>query len=593
MADSGGFIDDITTAQGGKETTANEGLDTTSSAAAFAYRASTSASLTWGFYGSHGWRVDGVHTPKANGTLALTASVTRYVEVDRDGVVSYSATKTAGKRQTHEVTTGASSVSSFKDLRPFKPFKARVSKALSDADYTLTADESLGDSLAFTGTLTAGRNIVVPTVPEVYTVYNGTTGGFALTVKTAAGTGVAVATGVRALVECDGTNVVLLAQSTSSYVLPTASGSTLGGVKVGNGLSIDGGGILSDTEAVNAQTGTSYTYVSGDWGKLVTHSNASAIAGSLPQAGASFPNGWHMDVLNMGAGTLTITPSTSTIDGGASLSLTTGQGVTIVSDGTNYFSLRGAGGYTLPTASTTVLGGVKIDGTTITIASGVISASGSSPSTSSLTDFAQDTGTTTGLTYGYKAGRIRDGTTITNVAAGTIAMTASTTNYVEVSGAGTVSTNTTGFTAGRYPMATVTTDGSSITGVTDKRGVIRVGLELGLVQVFTKNQSVSPNGLTDGATISVDASLSNNFKVTIAGNRTLANPTNMTDGMVLNFRIKQDATGSRTLAYGTKYKFPGGTAPVLSTAANAVDFMSCYYDSTDDTLACVMSKGFA
>ena len=63
--------------------------------------------------------------------------------------------------------------------------------------------------------------------------------------------------------------------------------------------------------------------------------------------------------------------------------------------------------------------------------------------------------------------------------------------------------------------------------------------------------------------------------------------------MVFNFRIKQDATGSRTLAYGSKYKFAGGVAGVLSTAANATDLLSCYYDSTNDVLLCSLSKGFA
>lgn len=113
------------------------------------------------------------------------------------------------------------------------------------------------------------------------------------------------------------------------------------------------------------------------------------------------------------------------------------------------------------------------------------------------------------------------------------------------------------------------------------------------VNVFTKNQSVTPSALTSGATITVDASLSNNFKLTLATNATLSNPTNSTDGMVVNIRIKQDATGSRTLAYGSKYKWAGGAAPALSTAANAVDFLSMYYDATDDRWECVLSKGFA
>lgn len=99
--------------------------------------------------------------------------------------------------------------------------------------------------------------------------------------------------------------------------------------------------------------------------------------------------------------------------------------------------------------------------------------------------------------------------------------------------------------------------------------------------------------LTDASTIAVNAALSGNFRVTLAANRTLGNPTNLVSGMVFNIRIKQDATGGRTLSYGSKYKFPGGTAPLLSTAANAIDFMSCQYDGTDDTIFAVLNKAFA
>jgi hypothetical protein len=99
--------------------------------------------------------------------------------------------------------------------------------------------------------------------------------------------------------------------------------------------------------------------------------------------------------------------------------------------------------------------------------------------------------------------------------------------------------------------------------------------------------------LTDGANIAIDAALANNFRVTLGGNRTLDNPTNLIDGQVFNVRIIQDGTGSRTLAYGSLYKFPGGVVPTLSTAANAKDFLSCQYDATGGTLFCVLNKGFA
>jgi hypothetical protein len=77
--------------------------------------------------------------------------------------------------------------------------------------------------------------------------------------------------------------------------------------------------------------------------------------------------------------------------------------------------------------------------------------------------------------------------------------------------------------------------------------------------------------LTDGATITPDFAAGCNFTVTLGGNRTLANPTNLTAGQSGSIFVVQDATGSRTLAFGSNWDFPGGTAPTLSTAANAVD----------------------
>lgn len=90
------------------------------------------------------------------------------------------------------------------------------------------------------------------------------------------------------------------------------------------------------TYLVNAQTGTSYTVVAGDLGKLVTFSNASAIAVTLPQATTTFGAGASLDVQNKGAGTATITPTTSTVNGSSTLALPTNTGCTLVSDGTNW-----------------------------------------------------------------------------------------------------------------------------------------------------------------------------------------------------------------------------------------------------------------
>ena len=88
---------------------------------------------------------------------------------------------------------------------------------------------------------------------------------------------------------------------------------------------------------------------------------------------------------------------------------------------------------------------------------------------------------------------------------------------------------------------------------------------------ITKSALATINTLTDGATITPDFDAGQNFSVTLAGNRTLANPTNIDAGQTGSIFITQDGTGSRTLSFGSYWDFPGGTAPTLSTAAGAVD----------------------
>lgn len=110
---------------------------------------------------------------------------------------------------------------------------------------------------------------------------------------------------------------------------------------------------------------------------------------------------------------------------------------------------------------------------------------------------------------------------------------------------------------------------------------------------FIGAQAVAFVTLTDGANIATDASDGNHFAVTLGGNRTLDNPTNMSDGVILNWRIKQDGTGSRTLTYGSKFKWANGTAPTLSTTAGAVDRITGQYIAADDVIECVCTKGFA
>ncbi len=81
------------------------------------------------------------------------------------------------------------------------------------------------------------------------------------------------------------------------------------------------------------------------------------------------------------------------------------------------------------------------------------------------------------------------------------------------------------------------------------------------------------------ATITPNSALGINFDTVLAGNATLANLANPVPGESGRIRVTQDATGSRTLAYGGNWKFAGG-APTLSTTANAVDIIAYFVHTT-------------
>ena len=94
---------------------------------------------------------------------------------------------------------------------------------------------------------------------------------------------------------------------------------------------------------------------------------------------------------------------------------------------------------------------------------------------------------------------------------------------------------------------------------------------VGTANTWTAGQRGEITALSDGATITIDMADSNNFSVTLGGNRTFANPSNDTAGQSGSIFITQDGTGSRTASWGTDWDFAGGTAPTLTTTAGAVD----------------------
>lgn len=175
--------------------------------------------------------------------------------------------------------------------------------AMTDANYTLTAangaaDESRSMLLNITGTLTAARNVVVPATSKLYFIRNSTTGGFAITVKTLSGTGIAVPAGGTMALACDGTNVL-------SAITALASGATVDGFTVGY---LD---IPQNIEAAD------YTLVLADAGKHVYHptSDTTARAWTIPaNASVAFPIGTTITFINdVGAGAITINITSDTL----------------------------------------------------------------------------------------------------------------------------------------------------------------------------------------------------------------------------------------------------------------------------------------
>ena len=104
----------------------------------------------------------------------------------------------------------------------------------------------------------------------------------------------------------------------------------------------------------------------------------------------------------------------------------------------------------------------------------------------------------------------------------------------------------------------------------------------------TQSVHIFPETIIYGATMAVDAALSNKKKITLAGNGTISNPTNSVDGAILVFILRQDGTGSRVPVWDTNYRFRGDLATVtLSTGAGIIDRVGFEYVEADVKWDCI------
>jgi len=98
---------------------------------------------------------------------------------------------------------------------------------------------------------------------------------------------------------------------------------------------------------------------------------------------------------------------------------------------------------------------------------------------------------------------------------------------------------------------------------------------------FTKQQYFGNATLTDAATIAWNARDAQVATFTfVSSNRTMDAPTNLVNGAYYGLAIIQNA-GSNTLTWNAVFKWTGGTAPTLSTAAGAKDYFVFRSDGTN------------
>ena len=105
------------------------------------------------------------------------------------------------------------------------------------------------------------------------------------------------------------------------------------------------------------------------------------------------------------------------------------------------------------------------------------------------------------------------------------------------------------------------------------------GVSVSDQNAFTASQYFDDQALTSAATVSWNANTAQVATLTLGHNATIADATNHASGGVYIMRVTQ-AAAPKTLAWSSGYKWPGASAPVLTSTAGAVDIFTFVSDGT-------------
>ena len=195
---------------------------------------------------------------------------------------------------------------------------------------------------------------------------------------------------------------------------------------------------------------------------------------------------------------------------------------------------------------------------------------------------------------------ISDGSALTYMSTPVVAGSAGQVLYGAAANTPTSSANL-AFDGTNLTVAGAVTAGSlSISGVVSGVGLSNYFASPPGIGITAANRGVFTAAYTppypignSGVTFNVNASLSNVHTVTLNSATVTMTVLSFFSGQTVNVLIAQDAGGGRVITWpsGPAFKWPGGTIPTLSTAANAVDLLVVTYIGT--SYYATLTKAFA